>query len=60
MFVDPTYLQLDDGVFDYENCNQDQVDEVNIVDIGGLTTTNEDGHCDNVVRQLSVPLLPVL
>jgi len=42
MFVDPTYLQLDD------NCNQDWVDEVNIVDIGGLATTNEDGHCHNV------------
>ncbi len=48
MFADPTYLQLDDGVFDDENCNQDWVDEVSIVDTGGLATTNENGHCDNV------------
>jgi hypothetical protein len=48
MFIDPTCLQLDDGVFDDENCNQDWVNEVNIVDIGGLATTNEDGYCDNV------------
>jgi hypothetical protein len=37
MFADLAYLQLDDGVFDDEDCNQDQVDEVGIVDIiGGL------------------------
>jgi hypothetical protein len=58
MFVNPTYLQLDDGVFDDENCNQDWVDEVNIVDIGGLVTMNEDGHCDNVdvPKGLSAPV----
>jgi hypothetical protein len=27
---------MDDGVFDDEDCNQDLVDEVNIVDSGGL------------------------
>jgi len=49
---------LDDGVFDDENCNQDRVDEINIVDIGGLATTNEDGHCDNVdvPKGLSTPV----
>ncbi len=38
MFVDSTYLQLDDGAFDDGNCNQDPVDEVGIIDIGGFTT----------------------
>jgi len=42
MFVDLAYLQLDDGAFDDENCNQDCVDEVNIVDIGGFATMDED------------------
>jgi hypothetical protein len=41
MFVNRTYSQLDDGLFDDENYNQDWVDEVNIVDIRGLTTMNE-------------------
>jgi hypothetical protein len=36
MFADLTYLQLDDGVFDNEDYNQDLVDEANIIDIGGL------------------------
>jgi hypothetical protein len=48
MFVDPTYLQLDDCAFDDENCNQDPIDEVSIVDIGGLTTMDEDSCFDNV------------
>ncbi len=58
MFVGPTYLQLDDGVFDDENCNQDLIDEVSIVDIGGLATMNEDDHCDNVdvPKGLFVPM----
>jgi hypothetical protein len=58
MFANPTYLQLDDGVCDDENYNQDRVDEVSIIDIGGLVTTNEDGHCDNVdvPKGLSTPM----
>jgi hypothetical protein len=36
MFADLGYLQLDDGVSNEEDCNQDLVDEVGIVDIGGL------------------------
>jgi hypothetical protein len=39
---------LDDGAFDDENCNQDRVDPVGIVNIGGLVTMDEDGCCDNV------------
>jgi len=58
MLANPTYLQLDDSVFDDENCNQYQVDEVDIIDIGGLATTNEDNHCDNVdvPKGLSTPM----
>jgi hypothetical protein len=36
MFVDLTYLQLDDGVSNNEDCNQDSVDAIDIVNIGGL------------------------
>jgi hypothetical protein len=36
MFVDLTYLQLDDGAFDNEDYTQDLVYEVDIVDIGGV------------------------
>jgi hypothetical protein len=36
MFVYSTFLQLDDGVSNDEDYNQDSVDEVNIVDLGGL------------------------
>jgi hypothetical protein len=39
---------LDDGVFDNEDFNQHQVDEVIIIDIGVLATMDEDVHCDNV------------
>jgi hypothetical protein len=35
MFVDSTYLQLNDDTFDDEDCNQNHTDEVGIVDIGG-------------------------
>jgi hypothetical protein len=42
------YLQLDDGVSEDENCNQDLVDEVSIVDIGGLMAMDEDSCFDNV------------
>jgi hypothetical protein len=48
MFVDSTYLQLDDGVYNNENYNQGLVDEVSIVDIGGLTAMDEDSYFDNV------------
>jgi hypothetical protein len=36
MFANPTYLQFDDGASDDEDYNQELVDEVDIVDIGGL------------------------
>jgi len=39
---------LDDGAFDDENYNQDWVDPVGVVNIGGLATMDEDGCCDNV------------
>ncbi len=48
MFVDLTYLQLHDGAFDNEDCNQDPINEVNIVDIGGFMTMNENSCFDNV------------
>jgi hypothetical protein len=48
MFVDPTYLQLDDGASNDEDCNQNLLDEVNIVDIGGLMAMDEDSCYDNV------------
>jgi hypothetical protein len=58
MFVDSTYLQLDDGVFNDEDYNQYPVDEVNIIDIGGLTTMNEDSCFDNanVLKGSSAPM----
>jgi len=48
MFADLTYLQLDDGASNDENCNHDPVDEVGIVDIWGLTVMDEDSCFDNV------------
>jgi hypothetical protein len=48
MFADLAYLQLDDGASDDENYKQDLVDEVNIIDIGGLTTMDENNCFDNV------------
>ncbi len=39
---------MDDGAFDDEDCNQALVDEVDIIDIGGLTTMDEDYFFDNV------------
>jgi hypothetical protein len=48
MFVDPTYLQLDNGASDNEYYNQDLVEEVDIVDIRGLTTMDEDNCFDNI------------
>jgi hypothetical protein len=48
MIVNPTYLQLDDGVSDNEDYNQKLVDEVGIIDIGGLTTMDADIYFDNV------------
>jgi len=48
MFVDSGYLQLDDGATNDEDCNQDLVDEIDIIDIGGLTTMDEDSFFDNV------------
>jgi len=48
MFADPTYLQLDDGAFDDEDYNQDLVDEVNIVNIGGFMAMDEDSYFNSV------------
>jgi len=58
MFADLTYLQLDDGVFNDEDYNQNLVDEVNIVDIGRLVAMDEDSYFDsvNVQKGLSAPM----
>jgi hypothetical protein len=48
MFANLTYLQLDNGAFDDEDYNQDLVDKVGIVDIGGLMAMDEDNCFDNV------------
>ncbi len=48
MFANLTYLQLDDGVYDYEDCNQDLVVELGIVDIGRFTNMDEDNCFNNV------------
>jgi hypothetical protein len=48
MFVNSTYLQLDDGVSDDEDYNQDLIDEVGIIGIGRFTTMDEDNCFDNV------------
>ncbi len=39
---------MDDGAYDDENCNQDLVDEVAIIDIRGFTTVDENNCFDNV------------
>jgi hypothetical protein len=48
MFVDLTYLQLNDGASNDEDCNQDLVDKVSVVDIGGLMVMDEDSCYDKV------------
>jgi hypothetical protein len=48
MFINSIYLQLDDVVFDDEDCNQDPINEVDIVDIGRFTTMDEENCFDNV------------
>jgi hypothetical protein len=48
MFANLAYLQLDDGVSIDEDYNQDSVDEVAIVNIGGLIVMDEDSCFDNV------------
>jgi hypothetical protein len=48
MFVDPSYLQLDDGAFDNEDYNQDPIDNIGIFNIGGFMTMDEDSFFDNV------------
>jgi hypothetical protein len=39
---------LDDGVFDNEDCNQDPIGNVGIINIGGFTAMDEDNCFDNV------------
>jgi len=58
MFADMTYLQLDDGAFNTEDCNQNSVNEVSIVDIGRLASMDEDSYFDSVDVQkgLSTPM----
>ncbi len=48
MFIDLTYFQLDDGVSNNKDYNQDLVDEVGIIDMGGLMAMDEDSCFDNV------------
>jgi hypothetical protein len=54
----PAYLQFDDDVSDDEDCNQCWVDEVDIINIEGLVTMDEDVHCDdvNVLKGLFAPM----
>ncbi len=40
MFIDPRYLQLDDGALDDEDNENVQVEKLKIIDIGGLMTLN--------------------
>ncbi len=44
------------------DCNENYVDEVGIVNIGGLATMDEDGRCDNVdvLEGLSSPMKQTL
>ncbi len=58
MFANLTYLQLDDGASNDEDCNQDPVDEVGIIDIGGLTVMDED-NCFNNVDVLEGSFAPI-
>jgi len=39
---------LDDGAYDDEDCNQNSIDEVGIVDIKGFMTMDEGSCFDNV------------
>jgi hypothetical protein len=48
MFANLAYLQLDDGAFDDEDYNQDLVDEVGIIHIGGFIAMDEDSCFDNI------------
>ncbi len=48
MFANLTYLQLDDGASNDEDCNWDLIDEVSIVDIGGFMTMDENSCFENV------------
>jgi len=48
MFAYLTYLQLGDGASNNEDYNQDPVDVVGIVDIGGHMAMDEDSCFDNV------------
>jgi len=40
MFIDPRYLQLDDGASNDEDNEDVQVEKLKIIDIGGLMTMN--------------------
>ncbi len=40
MFIDPRYLQLDDGALNDEDNEDVQVEKLKIIDIGGLMTMN--------------------
>jgi hypothetical protein len=41
-------LQLNDDAFDNEDCNQDPIDELNIIYITKLMTMDENNCFDNV------------
>jgi hypothetical protein len=43
MFVDPTYLQVDDGSSEDEGYNEDMVEGVSAIDIGGLLAMDDNG-----------------
>ncbi len=43
MFVDPTYLQVDDGSSKDESYNENMVEGVSAIDIGGLLVMDDNG-----------------
>jgi len=43
MFVGPTYLQVDDGFSKDEGYNEDMVERVSAIDIGGLLPMDDNG-----------------
>jgi hypothetical protein len=58
MFTNSRYLQFKNGASNDEDYNQDLVDEVGIVDIGGLIATDGDSCLDNlnVLEGSSTPM----
>jgi hypothetical protein len=43
MFVDLTYLQVDDASSKNESYKEDTIEVVNVIDIGGVLDTSDNG-----------------